>query len=153
MTLLVLDTTVLMDAMKDDDAKDAPPEEVKAARELLARILEGSATRLAFSNGMLAEWSQKRLTENDAIIRTLMDNGKLKHLTPVRLSGGQRSALGQHVDYDDQVFVLTAAAIPKQRARPCVTRDPKTTRAAARKYVKAQFEVTILLASEHVGAG
>jgi hypothetical protein len=147
--LIVIDTNVLMDAMKLDGALDVAAAELAAARALVARLLSDEELLLAYADGMLPEWKQKKLFEEDMVLRILEDKGKLTKLKPRRLSGGQKADLGPHVAHDDQVFVLTAAEISGQKKKPCVTRDPRTTMNSSRRYVKATFDVTVLLASEY----
>jgi hypothetical protein len=149
---IVIDTNVLMDAMKSNEAiDDGLADEAVAAGPLLGMLLsEREDLLVAYAQGMLVEWNQKKLFEEDMVLRTLEDLGRLVLLKPKRLSKGQKADLGPYVAHDDQVFVLTAAEIRGQKKKPCVTRDPRTTSGASRKYVKAKFDVTVLLASEFV---
>jgi hypothetical protein len=147
MVIFVADTTVLMDMTKPESATDVPAIELQAARVILVQLLSGDSLQLAYSNGMLSEWVTKGLLEEDAIVRTLMDQDKFRKVKAMKISGGKIADLQEYVDFDDQVFVLSAAALPDQM-RPCVTRDPKTTRKGSRREVKRLFGVTVLLASE-----
>lgn len=146
----IADTNVLMDMSKPEGAKDVSEQERNAAAQILAILLGESEICLGYCSGMLKEWKAKGLLEQDTTYRAiliLLETEKLIEVNPVRISKGKRSDCEQHVDADDQIFVLAAAAIAHKK-KYCVTRDPKTTKPLSRQYVKRVFSVSIALASE-----
>lgn len=143
---LVIDTNVLMDMKKPVGAIDAPRKEIVAAKRILVWLLTGGPL-IAYATGMLPEWERRGLFRGDAAIRILMDNKRLKKLDPLHLSGGKKAELAKYIDRDDQIFVMTAAAIP-DTPKPLVTRDPKIVKKASRSYAKREFSVIVLVASE-----
>lgn len=142
---LAVDTNIIMDAVKPDGAEDVDPDELCAARELGARLLTENV--LVYSSKVEQEWTAKNLLRPDSILSTLARHDRLKKVKPLRLSRGQEQMLGQHVDLDDQPFVLVAAVID-DGTRILATRDPKTTIDSSRRYVKKNFSVLVKKATE-----
>lgn len=148
----VADTNVLMDMTKPDGAADVPADDLEAARAILVCLLAADCEHsVAYSKGMIAEWNEKGLLREDVAyvaLRHLVAAKRMVLVDAIKLSGGQSSSLAAHVDRDDQVFVLTAAALDEDCGRRCVTRDPKTSRASSRRYVARQWKVAVKRAAE-----
>jgi len=144
---LAVDTNALMDAVKPDGASDVSEQELKAARELGARLLTQHV--VVYSKKIQQEWQAKGLVGSNKLLTDLARLDRLHMVSPRSLSGGQVRECSEHVDKDDQPFVLAASMIDPA-PRVLVTRDPKTTRGASRYYVRNKFAVIVKTAGEFV---
>lgn len=146
---VVADTNVIMDAGKERGAPDVADEELEAAWKILEHVIEGDLC-IAYSRSILNEWRAKGLfNQEDSVLRMLIDMERLVAVEPMRVRRAAQNALGCHVDHDDQCFVFAAAALV-ERVKLLVTRDPRTLRPKARRFVKKNYSVIVAMASEFV---